>query len=489
MNDLPEENQKPDEADGSAPIDDIQGDHDNAVATDQPEDFQTLTPEISQKLIRSLDKGKYKKARRRMLALHPSDLADFIQSINQSVRRDALDVLGEDLSPLVVSELDETVREEVIDHIGTEQLAAVLRELETDDAVEIIEEMDDAGQQELLDAIPVEDRTIIEESLAYPEDSAGRLMQRELVAVPSFWTVGECIDYMRRTADDTDYEFPDNFYDIYVVDPTHSPVGAVALSRLLKSKRPVLIADIMETDLRLLDVAMDQEEVAFVFRQRDLVSAPVVDSYGRLVGAVTIDDVVDVIHEEHEEDIMYLAGVAEDDLYSATIDTTKSRFTWLLVNLGTAILASIVISMFEATLEQIVALAVLMPIVASMGGNAGTQTLTVAVRALATRELTPTNALRVMTKEVIVGGVNGMLFAILMGLIAWGWFGSPAIGGIIAVAMVLNLVIAAFAGTAIPLLLERWGADPAIASSVFLTTVTDVVGFAAFLGMAALFLL
>ena len=453
------------------------------------EGYSILTPAVSDKIIKSLARGRPKKAKKRMLGLHPSDLADFLQNISPGLRRDALDVLGEDMAPEVVSELDETVRDEVIEHIGTEQLAAVVAELETDDALEIIKDMDEGGQRKVLDAIPVEDRTVIEESLAYPEDSAGRLMQRELVAVPEFWTVGECIDYMRRTADEADDEFPDHFYDIFVVDPTHTPVGAVALSKILKSKRLVQIKDVMETDLRVVNVDMDQEEVAFLFRQRDLVSAPVVDGFGRLVGAITVDDVVDVIHQEHEEDIMRLAGLAEDDLYSAAIDTAKSRFAWLLVNLGTAMLASFVIGMFEATLEHIVALAVLMPIVASMGGNAGTQTLTVAVRALATRELTTTNAFRVMTKEIIVGGFNGALFAVLIGLIAWAWFGSLEIGVIMAVAMVLNLVVAGFAGTAIPLFLERWGADPAVASSVFLTTATDVIGFAAFLGLAAVFLM
>ncbi|MAN80659.1 MAG: hypothetical protein CMF64_09730 [Magnetovibrio sp.] len=282
---------------------------------------------------------------------------------------------------------------------------------------------------------------------------------------------------------------PGSFYDIFVVDPMHKPVGTIHLSHLLRAKRPVKVTDIMETELKLISVTMDQEDVAFLFRQRDLVSAPVVDEAQRLVGAITIDDVVDVIHEEHEEDMLALAGVGEDDLYDAAIDTTKARFRWLLVNLFTAILASLVIGLFATTLEQIVALAILMPIVASMGGNAGTQTLTVAVRAMAMRELTSTNAYRVIGKEVLVGAINGVLFAVITGAIAWFWFDAPQIGLIIGLAMIINMVIAGLAGAAIPLVLDRFGVDPAIASSVFLTTVTDVVGFFAFLGLAALFLL
>jgi magnesium transporter len=301
--------------------------------------------------------------------------------------------------------------------------------------------------------------------------------------------VGHTIDFMRQAAEGDDDILPDSFYDIFVVDPTHKPVGMIHLSHLLRAKRPVKVSDIMETELKLISVNMDQEDVAFLFRQRDLVSAPVVDEAQRLVGAITIDDVVDVIHEEHEEDMLALAGVGEDDLYDAAIDTTKARFRWLLVNLFTAILASLVIGLFATTLEQIVALAILMPIVASMGGNAGTQTLTVAVRAMAMRELTATNAYRVIGKEVLVGAINGVLFAVITGAIAWFWFDTPQIGLIIGLAMIINMVVAGLAGAAIPLVLDRFGIDPAIASSVFLTTVTDVVGFFAFLGLAAVFLL
>jgi magnesium transporter len=325
--------------------------------------------------------------------------------------------------------------------------------------------------------------------LTYPEDSAGRLMQRELVAIPSYWTVGETIDFMRQAAERDADELPEEFYDIFVVDPKHQPLGTVPLSRVLRTKRPVKVSDLMASEIRPVPVTMDQEDVAFLFRQYDLASAPVVSEDGRLVGVVTHDDVVDVIDEEAEEDLMRMGGVTGTDLYRAAIDTTRSRFSWLVVNLATAIVASIVIGLFEGTIQQIVALAVLMPIVASMGGNAGTQTLTVAVRALAMKELTASNALRIVGKEVLVGGFNGLLFAVLMGIVAWLWFASPEIGIVIAAAMMINLIVAGFAGVAIPVGLDRTGIDPAVGSVVLLTTITDVVGFAVFLGLAALFLL
>ena len=421
--------------------------------------------------------------------LHYADVADVVERLHAGDRTKFLRELGEDLPAEVWAELDEAVRVDVFEDMEPEQIAAAVQELDSDDAVEIVEELEDADQQKVLDAMPAPDRRLIEESLGYPEDSAGRLMQREVVTVPPHWTVGQTIDYMRDAAEGDDNVLPASFYDIFVVDPTHTPVGAIHLSHLLRSKRPTKVSELMQTELKPIPVTMDQEEIAFLFRQRDLVSAPVVDEYNRLVGAITIDDVVDVIHEEHEEDMLALAGVGEDDLYDAAVDTTKARFRWLLVNLFTAILASLVIGLFETTLETIVALAILMPIVASMGGNAGTQTLTVAVRALATRELTSTNAYRVIGKELLVGAINGVLFAVITGVIAWAWFQQPEIGMIIGLAMIVNMIVAGLAGASIPLMLDRAGVDPAIASSVFLTTVTDVVGFFAFLGLAAVFLL
>ncbi len=453
------------------------------------EPVHDLEPETEQVFLDVLVSGGDARVRELMGELHHSDAADLLERLSTEDRVRVVDILREDFDPELLSELDETVRDHVVECLGVEELAAALVEMDSDDALEVVEELDEDEKEQVLDAIPPGDRTLIEEGLSYPEDSAGRLMQREVVTVPGFWDVGETIDFLRQNADLDDGPLPAQFYDIFVVDPSRRPLGSIPLSRLLISRRPVPVTDIMETEMKVLPVTTDQEDVAFVFRQRDLVSAPVVDESGRLVGAITIDDVVDVIHEEHEEDIMRLGGVKEDDLYEATIDTTRARFTWLLVNLLTAILASIVIGLFDGTIEQMVALAVLMPIVASMGGNAGTQTLTVAVRALAMKELTPTNAARVIFKEALVGVCNGILFAVLIGGVAWFWFSSPMLGVVIGLAMVVNMFVAGLAGTTIPLALERFGVDPAVASSVFLTTVTDVVGFFVFLGLAALILI
>lgn len=446
-------------------------------------------PDLEAVVIEALDAGDSVRVHEIIDELHYADLADLIERLSKDDRDALVNTIGEELDPEVLSELDETIREHVFELIGDQQVADAIAEVDSDDAVMMLEEMDEDRQKQVLEQIPDEDRTLIEESLSYPEDSAGRLMQREVVTVPNHWNVGQCIDFMRRMADGDEDELPSIFYDIFVVDARHHPVGAISLSNVLRTRRQVPVTDMMAEDMHVMDVMTDQEDVAFLFRQRDLVSAPVIDQDGRLVGAITIDDVVDVIHEEHEEDIMRLGGVSEDDLYQAAITTTRARFSWLVVNLLTAILASAVIGLFDATIQQAVALAVLMPIVASMGGNAGTQTLTVTVRALATKELTSANAARVITKEVIVGCFNGVVFAILSGLVVWFWFESQMLGVVIASAMVINMIIAGFAGTTIPIMLERAGADPAIASSVFLTTVTDVVGFFAFLGLAALILL
>ena len=455
------------------------------------EEVSGLEPKAEQVFLDVLTSGDADQVRALVGDLHPSDSADLLERLSADERTGAIEFLRDDFDPEILSELDETVRDHVVELMGMENVAAAVQEMDSDDALDVIEELDEDEQQQVLDAIPAGDRTILEEGLSYPEDSAGRLMQREVVTVPTFWNVGEAIDFLRQSADldgPPEATLPDQFYDLFVVDPAHRPVGTITLSKVLRTGRPVAVTDIMETDMRILPVSMDQEDVAFVFRQRDLVSAPVVDEAGRLVGAITIDDVVDVIHEEHEEDIMRLGGVQEDDLYDATVATTQARFSWLLVNLVTAILASLVIGLFNATIEQMVALAVLMPIVASMGGNAGTQTLTVAVRALAMKELTPTNAGRVIGKEALVGVFNGVLFAGLIGGVAWVWFGNSALGLVIGLAMIVNMFVAGLAGTTIPLALNRMGVDPAVASGVVLTTITDVVGFFVFLGLAALFL-
>ena len=417
-------------------------------------------------------------------ALHAADLADLIERLEPEERHAFVRMLGGEVNPEALSHLVPQVREEVIDDIGPRGLATALSELDSDDAVEIFEDLDGAFRQRILTQLPEAYRLILEEAIAFPEESAGRLMQREVVAIPMTWTVGQTIDFMRSAVD-----LPEDFYDLFVVDPKHKPQGLVPLSRVLRARRPTPITEIMDSDMRVVSFATDQEEVAYLFRQYGLVSAPVVDDANRVIGMITVDDIVHVIDEEAEDDLMKLGGVGESDLYGRLLETARSRATWLVVNLGTAVLASLVIGLFEATLQQAVALAVLMPIVASMGGNAGTQTLTVAVRALAMKELTPANTLRFIGKELTVGLINGAVFALLVGVVAMIWFARPDIAVILGIAMIVNLVVAGLSGTLIPLGLAKLRIDPAVASAVFLTTITDVVGFFAFLGLAAAFIL
>lgn len=417
--------------------------------------------------------------------LHSADLADLLEQVGGEERRRIVEILRPNLDPEVFPYLDPSIRDELIGLLEPREIAAAVAELETDDALGLIEDLEEDQRREILDALPPEARAQVEEGLAYPEYSAGRLMQRDLVAVPQFWTVGRVLDYLRAAGDD----IPEDFYDIFIVDPMHRVAGSVPLSRVMRSRRSVKVKDIATEDIHRIPATMDQEEVAFLFRQYALVSAPVVDSAGRLIGVVMVDDVVDVIDEEAEDDLLKLGGVADTDLYRAVLDTIKSRFSWLAFNMLTAFLAASVIGLFEATIQQIVALAALLPVVAGMGGNAGTQTLTVAVRAIATRELSDANAMRVIGKEAMVGAINGLLFAVLVGGAAALWFGDPMIGVVIGAALVVNLLAGCLAGTLIPLGLSKLGIDPAVASAVFLTAVTDVVGFFAFLGLAAFILL
>jgi len=463
---------------------------DQSTIDTAPEDLiHDLETGLEEDIVAALEDENLERVRELIDPIHYADVADLLERLDEEDRGQLVDLIRPDFDADILAELDETVRDHVIDLLGLDEVAAAVVELDSDDAVEILEELEEHEQKRVLDAIPESDRALIKEGLAYPEDSAGRLMQRELVTIPAFWTIGDTIDYLRGNADSDDNPLPDQFYVIYVVDPTHRPVGKLSLDKLLRTRRPVKVEDVMITDIRVVPVTADQEDVAFLFRQRDLVAAPVIDEAGRLVGAITIDDIVDVIDEEHEEDIMRMGGVSEDDLYDAAIDTTRARFSWLFVNLLTAIAASAVIGLFDATIDQMVALAVLMPIVASMGGNAGTQTLTVAVRALAMKEITATNAMRLVGKESIVGLINGILFAFLAAGVAWFWFDSQALGLVIGLAMIVNMIVAGIAGTVIPIALDRADIDPAIASSVFLTTITDVVGFFVFLGLAGLILL
>ncbi|MDF2366960.1 magnesium transporter [Sneathiella sp.] len=415
---------------------------------------------------------------------HSADMADLIEQLKPKLRLPLLNIMEGRIDPDVYSDLDENVREHLVDDMEPAEIAAFLNELELDDAVDVLENFEEEEQREVLNEIPADERGVLQEGLSYGEDSAGRLMQRNLIAVPEYWNIGQTIDYMRDTED-----LPEEFYEIFVVDPRHHPIGTIPLNRAMRSKRPVEVRDIMDTEQKLISVDMDQEEVAYLFQQYRLTSAAVVNDDGALIGVITVDDIVDVISEEAEEDILRLGGVSEDDLFGSVMTTTKTRFLWLFVNLLTAIAASVAIGLFDATMEAIIALAVLMPIVASMGGNAGTQTLTVAVRAIATKELTAANMLRILSKETMVAFLNGSVFAVLIGIIAWAWFANVQIGLIIALAMIVNILVAAVAGMIVPVTLDRMNIDPAIASSVFVTTVTDIVGFVAFLGLATVVLL
>ena len=421
--------------------------------------------------------------------LHPSDISNILESVDADQREALVEILRPAFDAEVLAYLPVDLRDEVVHLLEPKEVAAAVAELDTDDAVDVIQDLDEEAQRAILENLPPETRALVEQGLTFPEYSAGRLMSREFVSVPEFWTVGRLLDYLRAAASADECDVPEQFYDIFIVDPMMKVRGAVPLSRVMRARRPVKLNEILTEDIRVIPATMDQEEVARMFRKYGLASAPVVDGANRLLGVITVDDVVDVIAEEAAEDLLALGGVGEGDLYRAVLDTTKSRFSWLAVNLVTAIIASVVIGLFEATIEQVVALAVLMPIVASMGGNAGTQTLTVAVRAIATRELNEANAMRVVGKEVLVGTVNGLLFAVIAGLVAVAWFRDPLIGVVIAAAMVVNLICAGLFGAVIPLALDRLKIDPAVASSVFLTTVTDVVGFLAFLGLASLVLL
>ena len=456
---------------------------------------RTLSTEFVRSVERALEPADPTALASLTADLHPADLADLIGLLSEDDREEFLKARGEELPPEVLAELDEDLREDVLEALGTAKVAEAVIELDTDDAAFVLEDLDEEQQAEILAEMPIEDRIAVRAALDFEDESAGRLMQREFFASPAFWTVGQIIDRLRGTED-----LPEQFYEVFVVDPTFKPIGAVALSTLLKSPRETVIKDIMSvTDIRSIPVGMDQEEVAYLFEQYNLISAPVVDTGKRLVGMITVDDVVEMIRQETQEDMLALAGVESDTGLSDTvIETVRSRFSWLAINLGTAIMASLVIALFDGAIGQIVALAVLMPIVASMGGNAGTQTLTVVVRSLATKDLTPTNAARVVLREALVGLCNGAIFAVIMGALAGLWFfmsgwGDQAeavrLAGVVGIAMIINLLAAGLAGILVPIGLQRAGADPAVSSSVFVTTVTDIVGFFVFLGLAAAILL
>jgi magnesium transporter len=416
--------------------------------------------------------------------LHAADIADLLEQLSAGERTDLLTLWSGEIDGDILSELDDSIRESVIAALPPEVLGEAVRELDSDDVVDILEDLEEPQQEIILGALDDAVRVAVQQAMSFPEYSAGRLMQRETVVAPEHWTVGETIDFLR--AEDW---LPDQFYHVILVDPRMKPVGNVTLGRLLSSRRSVKLREIAEELFRTIRATEEEAEVAYLFNQYHLISAPVVDQNDRLVGVITIDDAMNVLDEEHEEDILRLAGVGEGSLSDSWIETAKQRFPWLFVNLLTAILASSVISLFEGTISKMVALAVLMPIVASQGGNAGTQGLTVAVRALATRSLTYSNVGRVIWREMLQGVANGVFFGVIMGVISYFWFDKPILGLVIGLAMVINLFAAALAGILIPLGLEKLGFDPALSSGAFVTTVTDVVGFFSFLWLASIVLL
>ncbi|NNE51320.1 MAG: magnesium transporter [Sulfitobacter sp.] len=459
--------------------------------TEAPEEDETQAYKLDPKTVASILYAVEIDERERLVELmeplHAADIADLLEQVTPYDRSRLIRLYDREFDGEILSELDEGIREDVIALLTPQVLTEAVRELDSDDVVDLIEDLEEGQQEQILGALEDADRMAVEQALTYPEYSAGRLMQREVVMAPEHWNVGQAIDHLRRTPED---ELPDQFYHIVMVDPRLHPVGNVTLGKLMRSKRDTPLKDLLEETFQIIPATRDEGDVAYAFNQYHLISAPVVDDEGRLIGVITIDDAMVVLDEEHEEDILRLAGVDGESTLSDSIRaTTRRRLPWLAVNLVTAIAASMVISQFEAAIAQIVALAVLMPIVASMGGNAGTQSLTVAVRAIATKDLTGSNVWRVIRRECLVGLINGIIFAVVMGIVGIIWFGSPALGYVIAVAMVVNMVVAGLAGTGIPIVLERLGIDPALASGAFVTTVTDVVGFFAFLGLAAAVLL
>jgi magnesium transporter len=432
----------------------------------------------------ALAAGKPEDARALVADMPAPDLADLIELLEGEQRVALIQALGAGFDYEVLSELDERVRDQLSEALPNELLARAVGELETDDAAYVIESLQPSDQAEILAQMPTSARAALERVLEYPEDSAGRIMSSDFVAVAPFWTVGQVIDYMRETDD-----LPDTFSDIFVVDPAYKVLGSVDLSRLLRTKRTVRVDEIMDGERHVVAATAERGEVANQFTRYDLKSAPVIDEHERLVGVVTVDDVVEVIQEEANEDMLALAGVGDERLADSVLRTLQSRLPWLIVNLGTAVIASLVIKLFDATIEQMVSLAVLMPIVASMGGNAGTQTMAVTVRALATERLGAGNAPRVITRETLVGLANGLVMSCIMAAVVFVWFGSGKLGLVIGAAMIVNLLVAALAGILVPLALHRYDLDPAPAAGVFVTMMTDVCGFFAFLGLASLWLM
>ena len=448
-------------------------------AGDELDEDDRLKPAFVRAVLDAVEVGDAEAARALVAPLHPADIADLFE-LAPAEDRDALAAALSDLLDAdVFAEMNDYVREDLIDELSATQVADIASELDTDDAVAIIEDLDADEQREVLRAMEPDDRAAIEEALSYPEESAGRLMQRELIAVPEHWTVGDTIDYLRSHDDLTT-----DFWEVFVVDSGHHPVGTCALSWILRTPRQVAVADVMSREQTLIPVDMDQEEVALRFQKYALISAAVVDGSGRLVGMITVDDIVHIIQEEASEDALLLSGAGEGDINEPVIESYKSRVRWLIANLFTALVASSIIAAFEGTIERMVALATLMPIVAGVGGNAGTQTLAVTVRAIATNQLTQSNTARAIGREMRVALLNGLTIAVVIGVGVGMIFGNLMLGGVIAAAMLTNIVVAGLAGVLVPVVLDRFNADPAVASSIFVTMTTDSMGFLAFLGLA-----
>lgn len=445
----------------------------------QLDEDDRLKPEFVDAVLQAVGTGETEEAKRLVEPLHPADIADLFELTPEDQRAPLAAAVADLLDGDVFAEMNDYVREQLIDALDARQVADIASELDTDDAVAIIEDLDAEEQREVLRAMEPDDRAAIEEALSYPEESAGRLMQRELIAVPEHWTVGDTIDYLRGHE-----ELTTDFWEVFVVDPAHKPVGTCALSWILRTPRSISMSDVMKREQTLIPVDMDQEEVALRFQKYALISAAVIDGSGRLVGMITVDDIVHIIQEEAGEDALLLSGAGEGDINEPVIDSYKARVRWLIANLFTALLASFIISRFEGTIQRMVALATLMPIVAGVGGNAGTQTLAVTVRAMATNQLTQSNTARAITREIRVALLNGATVALVIGTGVALIFANPMLGGVIAAAMMTNILVAGLAGVLVPVMLERFNADPAVSSSVFVTMTTDSIGFLAFLGLA-----
>jgi magnesium transporter len=438
-----------------------------------------LRPDFVEKVLDAVDAGDAETARALVEPLHPADVADLIELARSDEREGLVSALAELVDADVLAELNEHVREILVSEMSPERVAEIAGELDTDDAVAIIEDLEEDDQRAVLRAMEPDDRAAIEEALTYGEETAGRLMQRDLIAVPEHWKVGQVIDYLRSGE-----ELANDFWEVFVVSPAHHPVGTCKLSTILRSPRATSVASIMIEEQTLIPVDMDQEDVALRFQKYALVSAAVVDASGRLVGMITVDDIVHIIQAEASEDVLLLSGAGEGDINEPVLDSYKARVRWLIANLLTALLASTIIRLFEGSIERLAILAALMPIVAGVGGNAGTQTLAVTVRALATNQLTGSNRWRAIGREMRVALMNGLTVATLVGIAVTLILGSGQLGGVIAAAMLFNILIAGFAGVLVPITMERWGADPAVASSIFVTMVTDSMGFLLFLGLA-----